>query len=73
MGFVESRIKEMGVGVDVLVTEKSDRECEIRDMKREVNDLMRKLESERRELIGFVMRGIRLRVGLIFSVRRRID
>uniref|UniRef100_A0A1J3EG71 Uncharacterized protein n=1 Tax=Noccaea caerulescens TaxID=107243 RepID=A0A1J3EG71_NOCCA len=50
MGFVESRIKEMGVGVDGLVMEKSDRECEIRDLKREVNDLMRKLESEREGL-----------------------
>ncbi|KFK26470.1 hypothetical protein AALP_AA8G253400 [Arabis alpina] len=47
MGFVESRVKEMGVGVDGLVKEKSDRESEIRVLKREAND---ELESERREL-----------------------
>lgn len=49
MGFVESRVKEMGVRVDLLVKEKSDREIEIRDLKREAIGAMRKLESEREE------------------------
>lgn len=51
MGFVESRVKEMGFKVDgLLVKEKSDREIEIRDLKREGNDLMCMLECERGEL-----------------------
>ncbi|KAL1222377.1 hypothetical protein V5N11_028319 [Cardamine amara subsp. amara] len=50
MGFFESRVKEMGFKVDWLVKEKSDREIEIRDLKREGDDLLCKLESEREEL-----------------------
>ncbi|ESQ32264.1 hypothetical protein EUTSA_v10003823mg [Eutrema salsugineum] len=50
MGIVESRVNEMGSGVDGLVKEKSDRECEIRDLKREAYDLMCKLETEREKL-----------------------
>ena len=49
MGFVEGRVKEMGVEVDWLFKEKSDRATESRDLKREANGLIRKLESEREE------------------------
>ncbi|CAN8265384.1 unnamed protein product [Cochlearia groenlandica] len=51
MGFVESRFKEMGFGVDLLVKEKSDRDCEIKDLRREANDLILKIENQSREFI----------------------
>ncbi|CAL9219659.1 unnamed protein product [Arabidopsis halleri] len=48
--FVESRFREMGVGVDRLVKEKSDRESEIRVLKGEKFELMGKAEIKKEQL-----------------------